>query len=276
MKELYISDLDGTLLNSSGRLSEKSAVIVNSLINNGLNFTIATARSFDSASPLIEKLNLKLPMVLYNGVLVYDPISKVNIHSNFVEADHKEVILNCLLKKGIEPIVFTLDAANHPSAYYRKLNNPNMATYINTRLSQKDRRFQQVENFFKARTENVITIISIGDEKTLLAAKKSIEALLEIQIHFAEDVYYKNAFWLEFTAPKSSKKEGVSFLKNHLSAEKLICFGDNLNDISMFKIADEKFATANARNELKSIATDSIGHCDDHAVARYLQQRLKA
>ncbi|MCH9822597.1 MAG: HAD family hydrolase, partial [Bacteroidetes bacterium] len=268
MKELYISDLDGTLLNSSGRLSEKSAVIVNSLINNGLNFTIATARSFDSASPLIEKLNLKLPMVLYNGVLVYDPISKVNIHSNFVEADHKEVILNCLLKKGIEPIVFTLDAANHPSAYYRKLNNPNMATYINTRLSQKDRRFQQVENFFKARTENVITIISIGDEKTLLAAKKSIEALLEIQIHFAEDVYYKNAFWLEFTAPKSSKKDGVSFLKNHLSAEKLICFGDNLNDISMFKIADEKFATANARNELKSIATDSIEHCDDHAVAR--------
>ena len=42
----------------------------------------------------------------------------------------------------------------------------------------------------------------------------------------------------------------------------LVCFGDNLNDIPMFEFADEAYATANAAEKLKEIATDVIGSCD--------------
>jgi len=273
MEELYISDLDGTLLNSSGVLSHNSIEILNSLIENGLNFTIATARSLDSAMPLIGELNLKLPMVLYNGVLVYDPIQKINIHENFIDKQHKKFIIEAFEQEGLEPIVFTLDQLNKPSAFYRTMLNPHMATYINNRLSQKDNRFKKVEDFNQALFQNVITVISIGDKTTLLAVKNRIENALEIEIHFAEDVYYKEAYWLEFAAPNSSKKDGVSFLKKQLNAKRTICFGDNLNDIPMFEIADEKYATSNARNELKAIATEVIGKNNDDAVARFLQNR---
>jgi len=273
MEELYISDLDGTLLNSSGVLSHNSIEILNSLIENGLNFTIATARSLDSAMPLIGELNLKLPMVLYNGVLVYDPIQKINIHENFIDKQHKKFIIEAFEQEGLEPIVFTLDQLNKPSAFYRTMLNPHMATYINNRLSQKDNRFKKVEDFNQALFQNVITVISIGDKTTLLAVKNRIENALEIEIHFAEDVYYKEAYWLEFAAPNSSKKDGVSFLKKQLNAKRTICFGDNLNDIPMFEIADEKYAASNARNELKAIATEVIGKNNDDAVARFLQNR---
>ena len=273
MEELYISDLDGTLLNSSGVLSHKSIETLNSLIENGLNFTIATARSLDSAKPLIEKLQLKLPMVLYNGVLVYDPTLKANIHENFIAVDYKEFILECFEKEGLEPIVFTLNKINSPSAFYRNISNAHMETYIGSRLARNDSRFKQVENFKIAISQKVITIISIGNKEALLAVKNRIEATVNIEIHFAEDVYYKGAYWLELAAPNSSKKGGVSFLKNHLNPEKIICFGDNLNDISMFEVADEKYATSNAREELKAIATEVIGKNNDDAVARFLQNR---
>ena len=49
MKTLYVSDLDGTLLNSDTKLSDKTKKIINQLVKNGMNFTFATARSITSA-----------------------------------------------------------------------------------------------------------------------------------------------------------------------------------------------------------------------------------
>ena len=54
MKTLYISDLDGTLLNSQGKISDYSIKTINNLINEGMIFTYATARSLVSASPVQE------------------------------------------------------------------------------------------------------------------------------------------------------------------------------------------------------------------------------
>ena len=54
MNTLYVSDLDGTLLNSDVKISENSKNIINSLIEKGMNFTVATARSLVSASDKME------------------------------------------------------------------------------------------------------------------------------------------------------------------------------------------------------------------------------
>ena len=56
MKTLYISDLDGTLLNSQGKISDYSIKTINNLINEGMIFTYATARSLVSASPVTRGL----------------------------------------------------------------------------------------------------------------------------------------------------------------------------------------------------------------------------
>ena len=63
---LYISDLDGTLLTPECKVSDETASALNTMIANGLFFTVATARSASSAAPLLEKLNLRLPVILMN------------------------------------------------------------------------------------------------------------------------------------------------------------------------------------------------------------------
>ena len=70
---LYATDLDGTLLRSDKSISDETAALINRLISEGTLFTYATARSFSSASPLVEKLNLSCPAVTFNGVFVIDP-----------------------------------------------------------------------------------------------------------------------------------------------------------------------------------------------------------
>ena len=59
MKTLYISDLDGTLLNSQGKISNYSIEIINHLIEQGMIFTYATARSLVSATPVTKGLTKK-------------------------------------------------------------------------------------------------------------------------------------------------------------------------------------------------------------------------
>ena len=67
-KKLYISDLDGTLLDNDARLSDFTAEAINKLIMQGMNFTFATARSVYSAKPITSKLNISVPCILMNGV----------------------------------------------------------------------------------------------------------------------------------------------------------------------------------------------------------------
>ena len=72
MKVLYVSDLDGTLLNENSSISEQSLSILNTLIKKGVAFTFATARSLHSAAKVTKGLQLKLPLIVYNGVYVLD------------------------------------------------------------------------------------------------------------------------------------------------------------------------------------------------------------
>ena len=51
-KTLYVSDLDGTLMRNDETLSENTVRIINGLVERGLDFTYATARSVESARPI--------------------------------------------------------------------------------------------------------------------------------------------------------------------------------------------------------------------------------
>lgn len=67
MNTLYVSDLDGTLLNTNTELSEKIKEIINTLLQQGMKFTYATARSFYSASKILQGLHISIPVITYNG-----------------------------------------------------------------------------------------------------------------------------------------------------------------------------------------------------------------
>ncbi len=70
MKTLFVTDLDGTLLTKEERVSEYSREKLNRMIERGLMFTYATARSYESAQKAVAGLELNIPVVLYNGGLI--------------------------------------------------------------------------------------------------------------------------------------------------------------------------------------------------------------
>ncbi len=66
----------------------------------------------------------------------------------------------------------------------------------------------------------------------------------------------------------------IMMLKALMGFERVICFGDSDNDLSMFEAADESYAPANAIDAIKSAATAVIGHHHEEGVARFLRERF--
>lgn len=273
--ELYISDLDGTLLNSEQKISRETLEVINELIEKGLNFSIATARSIISAGPILEPLNLKLPIVLHNGVFVYDPITKKNILSNYIPSREAESMIEIIQQYGFSPMVFTSKDSIGDKIYYTGIHNEGEKYYINSRLLNGDKRFTLVRNFNGCTDSNIITLVIISEDKRLSTLHTALKESFDMTFHYTQDIYSK-FYWLEITNKDANKKAAVEYVKKYLAAKKLICFGDNLNDYSMFEIADEKYAMANGHPLLKGFATKVIGSNDEHSVSKFIKDTWRA
>ena len=234
--ELFVTDLDGTLLNSNKEVSIKSTEILNKLIDNGVNFTIATARTPATVVDLLQDVNLKLPAVLMNGVLLYDIKEEKYINIKEIEKDTVDKVFDILNKFDKNAMVYGI-RNNHLWVYHKEFEYSWEYNFYKERADRKQKTFLKVENY--------------------------------------QDIYEKGCYFLEAYSAEASKANGIKLLSDYIEHDKLICFGDNLNDIPMFELADECYATANAVESVKEISTDVIGSCDEDGVALFMEKKLK-
>ena len=104
MKTLYITDLDGTFLNEKGVVSEESRRVVNTLSEKGLLFSVASARSIMTAGELLRGLQINAPVVLMNGVFLFD-IQKARVVSfHEIASDAIEAVVVCFRQNGKSPM----------------------------------------------------------------------------------------------------------------------------------------------------------------------------
>lgn len=89
---------------------------------------------------------------------------------------------------------------------------------------------------------------------------------------YARDIY-SDAQWLEIMPRAASKANAIRQLKEGWGFDKVVVFGDGINDLDMFEMADEAYAVENAAPELKEKATAVIGSNGEDGVARFLMER---
>ena len=94
MTTLYISDLDGTLLHDNQQVSPFSASVINRAVERGLLFSLATARSLIGLGMLdLQGIHWNTPLVLMNGVMLYDMASRAILQSCEMPPDAVAAVL---------------------------------------------------------------------------------------------------------------------------------------------------------------------------------------
>ena len=273
--DLFVTDLDGTLLNSDIMVSGKSTEIINKLIKEGMQFTVATARTPATAVDLLENLNITLPVVLMNGVLVYDLKKKEYIDIKEINKSIMEKVLIEVENSNKSPLIYGIKD-DHLWVYHKEFSGPVEEKFYKDRVDKPLKTFVKVEDYREAiRNSDIINIVSFDTYEKISQLGEALNKIEGLTVNTYEDVYDRGTYFLEAYSTEASKANGIKFLANYVSHEKLVCFGDNLNDIPMFELADESYATANAADKLKELATDVIGSCNEDGVAEFLDKYSK-
>lgn len=269
MKTLYITDLDGTLLNSKAELSEKSAEIINRLADEGILFSLSTARTHATVSEMFSDVKLNVPLVMMNGVVVYDPKDHRVISASTIEKDKAEKVLEIYRKHGKAPMLYYIDGTKI-NINYTDLKNENQQKYINSRNDLG------IKKFFYSPSltikDELIYIVTLDPYEELKEIYDEVSEIEGLNCMFYSD-NYTGCYFLEILSSKVSKGISADFVKKYVKADRMVAFGDNLNDISLFQYANEGYAVENAHEKLKEIATGVIGRNDDDAVAEFISEK---
>ena len=269
---LYISDLDGTLLDTNAKLLSESKKILNDLItNNNINFTIATARTPATIVNILDGLKLNLPVITMNGSAIYSLNKKEYIYYNPIKKHLIKKIYTIIKNENINAFTYSIKD-NHLFVFYDKLLNKYQIEFYNERKNSSLKSFINKS----ISLENDILYFTILDYKDkVLSLYDKIKNLEGISITMYNDIYNPGIYILEIYDINSSKAKAITLLKNKYNFDKLITFGDNANDIPMFKLSDECYSVENGINELKNISTKVIGLNSDNSVAKFILEKEK-
>ncbi len=265
MRTLYLSDLDGTLLNSEQRISEKSCEILNGLIDKGLLFSYATARSAVTSVKATAGLSAKIPIIVYNAVFTIDSGTGERLLSNMFSREEALWIYDVLREHGIDPIVYSVIDGVEKFSYIDDRCTLGMREFLATRKNDVRERVVTTED--EMREGEIFYFTCIDNAQKLSPACEILEK--KFRCIFDKDIYSGNQ-WLEVLPKSATKANAALALKKHFGCDRLVVFGDGMNDIQMFEAANECYAVANASSQLKAVADGIIGSNNEDSVARFI------
>lgn len=253
---VLFSDMDGTLLNSEGKVSVKNQEAVKAFIDQGGRFGIATGRSQLNSVLFLDNINVNVPCILYNGGALYDFDKKKFIALYELAKERLSGFLNHCMEKYEDVVI--------------QVYCPEMCYFI----SPKERADAEVIGLHQpcefCQMEDIIEkpwikILLSGKSEELKAVKNSMKDFaLEQEINwvFSSEVY------LEFLPYGVSKGSALTKLREYLGGKyKIYAVGDYNNDVEMLSVADVGIATQNAISSLKDIADIITVSNDESAIA---------
>jgi Cof subfamily protein (haloacid dehalogenase superfamily) len=270
MKTLFVSDLDGTLLQSDETLSAYTSEVINELITKkGMIFSYATARSFHTASKVTKGLQAKMPVIVYNGAFVLDAQTRDVMVSNYFTDSEVQNIKTLLKEQSVEPIVYAFNDGKEQFSYMKKDITIGAKKFIDSRNDDRNSPLEDKSLLYQG---NIFYVTCIDTIEKLYPLYEQLKE----QYHciYQQDIYTKEQ-WLEILPRQATKANAILQLKEYLHCDTVVSFGDGENDVSMFTISDSCFAVANAVPSLKKMATAVIGNHNEDAVAKKLLEYFK-
>lgn len=160
-QDLYITDIDGTLLSSEGELTEFAAQTLNHLLKQGLKFTVASARSINSMREKLKGLEITLPVIGGNGTFLANlSTGKYVTIFDLQPRELKADIYQMLVSFGNEPFISSYDGVEN-KLYHPDPDEMNHGMLWHFHDRQNDKRLRPIENIQVALDETVLNLLSL-------------------------------------------------------------------------------------------------------------------
>src|SRR4051794_2266768 len=284
MIKCIASDMDGTLLNSTQQISEENKQAIIKAQAEGIEFIVATGRSYQEATYVLSEAGLSCPVICVNGaeirskegeVLSSTPISKELARAVAAKLSEHDVYYEVYTDKG----AYTLDPEKAVSILVDIVvsANPEMDPEeirhaAGARI--RDGLIHQTEDYellFADENFQIYKVLAFCFD-----GRKLKEAGADLRDFSDLDITSSGHENLEITnkqAQKGLALEAFAKAKGIEMAETM-AIGDNLNDVSMFERAGRSVAMGNASYEIKALCDVITDTNDEHGVAQAILEVL--
>ncbi len=277
MIKLLALDLDGTLLNSQGKIPDQNKLAITKAEEKGVLVTICTGRRFRDALPVALELNLNAPIICHNGALIKfaDSLETVAVSLISVETVFETIrvgkgfggdaLVSCNPNTKGTLLYDTISAHNIPLQRYIEWGKRLHGAEAEDAVHHVESLEEVVGN------EEVIHISFSGGCSAMYDLQRTLEDELQEKVNILVTIYPQMDFTLlDILPPQSSKGAGLANLaKIHsLSAENVMAIGDNFNDFEMLEYAGTSVIMGNAHDGmLENEAYERTLSNDENGVA---------
>ncbi|MDD3122942.1 MAG: Cof-type HAD-IIB family hydrolase [Candidatus Izemoplasmatales bacterium] len=246
MIKLIATDLDGTLLNGSGKLSHRTIEVFEELKNKHCYIVIASGRTSEEIIEIVRPLGLvnydRAFLIAYNGVSTVKTIPYQILDELMLKPNQTKEIIDLILNSNMKVHIFARNKMyiSQNIEYILKINT--VPTYEVTKVNMP--KYQVKEDIYK--------VLVYDEEKKLDLFKASLDPYWFAKYH----IFKSSSQLLEFVHKQGSKGDALKRICNYLDIcpSEVLAFGDEENDISMIEYAEVGVAMANAKAEVKDKA----------------------
>ena len=259
-KVILLSDLDGTLLNSKKEISEKDMSAIRKFTSLGGKFSIATGRTVQTFEQYRKKLNISIPVILFNGSLIYDYNFEQTLYINELPESAEKITEELL----------------------------NSADFAGGEVLKADGTYVFRNNEYEQLHTNLCNITPYYSDLDKISGDGWLKVLFAMSPQnmpiFKEIIKDKNYSGVEFVKSADIFFEmltaGItkgSALNEYRKIENFkdftfVSIGDFDNDIEMIQQADFGVCPANAQDNVKSVADLVLENTNDTgAVAELIE-----
>ncbi len=254
------ADMDGTLLDQQGQLPEDFFDVYRQLEQEGILFSAASGRQFDSLKETFSPIKDTMIFIAENGTLVM----------------HKDKELySCTMDHQVITDIITL-ARTIPEAHTVLCGKK--SAYIET---QNPQALDEIKKYYH-RCEFVTDLTQVKDDFIKVAichfdgSEKHLNPILEPVFGANNKVVISAKYWLDVMNINASKGAAIKHLQKTLgfTFEQTMSFGDYFNDIEMLQESHYAYAMENAPDEIKRLARFQAPNHNEGGVCAILKQYL--
>ena len=240
--KLWISDIDGTLMNYDSSYTKKMAGVIKEIQNTDVKMVLATGRMFQGAQFVADMFDINTPVVCYQGAVVR---TKENIlWQALVENKIVREIIEYLRSKKVHTHIY-----NDDILYVEDNNKEIMDEYCLGRGIE----YIHISSFDEIKLNNVAKVLGVIKDKVLM---QEVKDELSCKYKNILTIVQSSPVYLEINDIKASKGNALKFLKDYwnLTYDEIIASGDQDNDVDMLQEAKYRVCVGNNSKAMEKIA----------------------
>ena len=268
MYKIAVIDLDGTMLNQYGIVTQNTKDAIKETQDKGIEIIIASGRPIDSIKSIAKQIESKKYFISGNGAIIYDISKDETIYENTIKKQKALEIIKICEENSIYYNIYTEKEIVAKSLqcnvlYYHK-ENINKEDKDKTHINIVENIYDYISN----RDEKIVKITVCDKNKVIFnSIIRKLKEITEIEVldvsHMSRKIIHQGTeeipieyFYTEISAKNVDKWNAIEFLeeKMNIKTEEVIAIGDNINDKKMIEKAGLGIAMGQSHPEVKKVA----------------------